>query len=145
MLPQCRRSSVAAWAGDGRLARAWVQFEFDRPTRVDEVLLRLGSWRTTSYPLRVFADDKQVFEGVAPATVGYTTLRLPPTTTCRALRVQLAGAPRGGGNAQVIEVTGKADGHGGGDAGGKARGKLVVHEIELLRGRQTGRGASAGR
>ena len=31
----------------------------------------------------------------------------------------------------MIEVTGKADAHGG-DADPKARGKLVIHEIELL-------------
>ena|SRR5688500_7908747 len=98
--------------------------------RPAEVLLRLGSWRTTSYPLRVLAEDREVFAGVAPSTVGYSTIGFP-ATACRTLRVQLAGAPRGGGNAQLIEVTGKADAHGGDDPNG--RGKLVVHEIELLR------------
>jgi len=93
-------------------------------------VMKLGSWRTTSYPLRVFADDRQVFEGIAPATVGYSTLRFPPTA-CRTLRLQLAGKPAGGGNAELIEVTGKADVNGGDDA--KARGRLVIHEIELLR------------
>jgi hypothetical protein len=121
----------SSWTSDNQLGSAWVQFEFDRPTQVSELLMRLGSWRTTSYPLRVFADDKEVFDGIAPATIGYTTLPLP-ATACRTIRVQLAGAPRGGGNAQLIEVTGKADAHGG-DADPHARGKLVVHEIELLR------------
>jgi hypothetical protein len=46
-------------------------------------------------------------------------------------RVQLAGKPAGGGNAELIEVAGKADSHGGDEA--KARGRLVIHEIELLR------------
>jgi hypothetical protein len=107
-----------------------VRFEFDKPTEVTEVVLRLGSWRTTGYPLRVFADDREVFAGVAPSTVGYSTLRFP-ATACRTLRVQLAGMPRGGGNAELIEVTGKADERGGDDRA--ARGKLVIHEIELLR------------
>jgi hypothetical protein len=121
----------SSWSSEDALSTAWVQLEFDRPTQVSAVLMRLGSWRTTSYPLRILADDKEVFDGIAPATIGYTTLPLP-ATACRTIRIQLAGAPRGGGNAQLIEVTGKADAHGG-DAGPNARGKLVIHELELLR------------
>jgi hypothetical protein len=119
----------SSWSSSDRMSTAWVQFEFDRPTRVSDIVMRLGSWRTTSYPLRVFADDKPVFEGVAPSTVGYSTLHFPPTA-CRTLRLQLAGKPRRGGEGDLIEVTGKADAHGGDDA--KARGKLVIHEVELL-------------
>ena len=128
-------NEATSWTSSDGTDRAWVQFEFDRPREVSDVLLRLGSWRTTSYPLRAFADGRQVFEGIAPSTVGYTTLRFPPTT-CKTLRVQLAGTPRGGGNAQLIEVTGKSDAHGGEDA--TARGKLVIHEIELLRSAERG-------
>ena len=123
-------NEASSWTSDDQLNNAWVQFEFNRPTEANEVLLRLGSWRTTSYPLHVLADDREVFNGVAAATIGYTTLPIP-ATSFKKLRVQLAGAPKGGGNAQLVEITGKADAHGGEDA--KARGKLVIHEIELLR------------
>jgi hypothetical protein len=119
----------SSWASSDRIANAWVQFDFDRPTRVSDIVMRLGSWRTTSYPLRVFADDNQVFEGITPSTVGYSTLHFPPTA-CRTLRLQLAGKPSRGDGADLIEVTGKADVHGGDDA--KARGRLVIHEVELL-------------
>ena len=124
-------NETTRWSSEGRMNNAWVQFEFDQPAGVHQILLRLGSWRTTSYPLRVFADDREVFAGVASSTVGYTTIRLP-AGAYRTLRVQLSGTPRGGGNAQLIEITGKADAHGGADS--NARGRLVIHEIELLRG-----------
>jgi hypothetical protein len=133
-------NEATAWTSANQLSDAWVQFDFPAPTRVNEIVLRLGSWRTTSYPLRVFADGKEVFAGVAPSTVGYSTLRFP-VATCRNLRIQLAGVPRGGGNATLIEVTGKADANGGDDA--KARGKLVIHEVELLHSRTDSIAANA--
>jgi hypothetical protein len=123
-------NEASSWTSDDELDNSWVQFEFDGPTKVNEVVLRLGSWRTTAYPLRVLVDDREVFKGIAPATIGYTTLKVPPTAFHK-LRLQLAGIPKGGGNAQLVEITGKADPHGGDET--NARGKLVVHEIELLR------------
>ncbi|MFT3788267.1 MAG: discoidin domain-containing protein [Tepidisphaeraceae bacterium] len=120
----------SSWSSTNKLSDAWLQFDFDAPTKIDELVARFGSWRTTSYPIRVFADDKAVFEGIASSTIGYTTIRFPGTT-CKTLRIQLAGTPSNGGNAELIEVTGKTDTHGGDDA--KAKGKLVIHEIELLR------------
>jgi hypothetical protein len=125
----CDDNEASAWVSDDQMDRAWVRFEFDQPVQVGEVILRLGSWRTTSWPLRLYADDREVFAGVAPATVGYSTLRFD-ATRCRTLRLQLAGAPRRGGNAPLIEVTGRADPHGGDDA--RAAGKFVIHEIELF-------------
>ncbi|WP_428941046.1 sugar-binding domain-containing protein [Fontivita pretiosa] len=122
-------NEASAWTSDERLERAWVQFEFDQPRQVSQLVLRLGSWRTTSWPLRVFADGQEVFAAVAPATVGYTTLEIPPTC-CRSVRLQLAGSPRAGGNAELVEVTGQADTHGGDNP--RATGKLVIHEIELF-------------
>jgi lysophospholipase L1-like esterase len=40
----------------------------------------LANWRTRSYPLRITVDDKTVFTGKAPLSLGYVTLSFPPVT-----------------------------------------------------------------
>lgn len=47
------------------------------------------------------ADDKEVFAGIAPSTIGYSTLKFPATR--KKLRVQLAGVRKSGGDADLIE------------------------------------------
>ena len=67
---------TTAWANDGNRSTAWLRLEFDRPTTVEQLVMRLGSWRTRSYPLRVTADERTViFDGVAPRTVGSAELQ----------------------------------------------------------------------
>ncbi len=46
------------WASDGVLADAWMEFQFDQPQRVDEVVLKLIGWRLRSYPLRITLDGR---------------------------------------------------------------------------------------
>jgi beta-galactosidase len=120
---------TTAWSNDGKASTAWLRLEFDRPTTVNQLVMRLGSWRTKSYPLRVIADDgKVVFDGVAPRTVGYSTLAFGPVT-CRALRLELTGAAQQTVGQDLVEVTGKTDPNGGANRGGKSM--LSIHELEV--------------
>jgi len=119
---------TTAWSNDGQRSTGWVRVEFDQPTQVSELVMRLGSWRTRSYPLRVTADDGHVvFTGVAARTVGYSTLRFPPVS-CRALRIELAGDQLQTDAPDLVEVTGKTDRNG---ATGGGRGTLSIHELEI--------------
>lgn len=77
---------MSAWASDGKLDAAWVANEFARLARVSEVVLKLTGWRTQSYPLRVLVDDRVVFSGDTPRTLGYVTLSFPPSAG-RRLRI----------------------------------------------------------
>lgn len=123
-------NEVSAWASDGKLDAAWVAYEFARPARVSEVVLKLTGWRTQSYPLRVLVDDKVVFSGDTPRTLGYVTLSFPPAAG-RRLRIELIGAASNRdafGN--IIEIPGTPDPQSAAGKGG-AKSTLSIIEIEI--------------
>ncbi len=80
------------WSSDGRIATAWIKYDLEQMATVSELTLKLGNWRTRSYPIRISIDDKIVFGGSTPQTLGYVTLLLPPTTG-RSLKIELTGPP----------------------------------------------------
>ena len=71
-------SEDTEWKNDGRLSTAWITYEFDAPTRVDEAVLKLTGWRKRQYPLQIFADDFLVWEGKTDVSLGYVHLPLKP-------------------------------------------------------------------
>jgi hypothetical protein len=123
---------TTSWSNDGNSASGWIRFTFERPTRVNEVTLKLAGWRTRSYPLRVKVDDKVVFAGETPRSLGYATLSFAPTEG-KTLTIEPAGRSRDkdafGG---IVEVTGNKDNPAEGAArnsGGRPTLQIVEAEI----------------
>jgi lysophospholipase L1-like esterase len=73
-------NETTEWVSDGKPADAWIKYEFARPERISEVTLKPANWRTRSYPLRITVDDKEVFRGETPRSLGYVTLAFSPVT-----------------------------------------------------------------
>jgi hypothetical protein len=116
------------WLSDGKLTNAWIKYEFAQPARISEVTLKLANWRTRSYPIRIMVDDKPVYTGETPRSLGYVTLTFPPVTG-RSLKIELAGRPIDvDAFGQIIEVTGKKDTEA---AAEKDKGTLSIVEIEI--------------
>lgn len=122
-------NETTSWSSDGKLANAWVAYELPQAGPISEVSLKMGGFRTRSYPLRLFVDDKQVFEGWTPPSLSYVTLTFPPTVG-KTLKIQLIGNSREGDAAPgVTELQNAANAAVTGDT--KAKGTLVVIEAEL--------------
>ena len=107
---QTARNSIdddetTAWASDGNLSHAWIEYRFDRPRTVGELTLRLPGWRMRAYPLRVTLDGRTVYEGVPPNSYGYVTLPLRPRTGS-SLRISLTGPTIDrDGNGNIMHIT----------------------------------------
>ena len=86
-------NEVTNWSNDGQLNSAWIKYTLDRPATVSEVTLKLASWRTTSYPLRISIDGKVVFEGNTAPGLGYVTITFPPARG-RELKLEMTAPPR---------------------------------------------------
>lgn len=71
-------SEDTEWKNDGKASTAWITYELERPTRVDEVVLKLTGWRKRQYPLEIYADDMLVWEGKTDVSLGYVHLPLAP-------------------------------------------------------------------
>lgn len=48
-------------------------------SNIDEVTMKLVGWPTQSYPVRILVDDKVVFAGNTPRSLGYVTLPSRPS------------------------------------------------------------------
>lgn len=79
-----------SWSNDNKLATAWICYEFDRVTAPTELTLKLVGWRQRTYPLRVLVDDREVYRGTPPRSLGYVTVPLRAATG-RSLKIELTG------------------------------------------------------
>ena len=94
------------WKNDGKRATGWIQFDLERSATVSEITLKLGGWRSKSYPLRVTVDGKEAYKGITPKSLGYVTLPLKPASG-KAVRIELAGDIDEKDEFGMVEVTGK--------------------------------------
>ena len=118
------------WSSDGPLPAAWVKYDFDRATQVSEVVLKLVSWRTQSYPVRISVDNTVVFSGQTPRSLGYVTIKFKPVIG-RSLKIELTGGVSNRdafGN--IIEIPGTPDPQ---SAAGRKTGasSLGIVEVEI--------------
>jgi hypothetical protein len=123
-------NEVTSWSNDGRLATAWIKYDLARASRIGEIVLKLGGWRTRAYPLRITVDDKVVFAGVTPQSLGYVTIPFSPVTG-KSIKIELTGGARSfdpfGNIVELADATNAAVTSGGGDA----KGTLDVVEVEV--------------
>ncbi len=123
------------WSSDGRIVTAWIKFDFKQTATVKELTLKLGAWRTRSYPIRISIDEKVVFSGSTPTSLGYVTLMLPPTTGW-SLKIELTGPPTDVDSfGNIVEITGQKD-----EAGKSQNGTLSIVEIEIYESVRNGPG-----
>jgi len=118
------------WASDGKIANGWIKYDFAQPASVGEVTLKLTGWRTQSYPIRVLVDDKVVFAGATPRSLGYVTFTFPPVMGA-SLKIELAGSA-GDRDAfgNIIEIPGTLDPQSSAGKSG-AKSTLSIVEIEI--------------
>ena len=123
------------WHNDGSLATAYIDYRLRQPARIGEVVLKLNSFRTRSYPLRILVDGHIVWEGMTERSLGYITLIFKPQTGST-VRIQLM-APATLKDSVAGELSGKklddeTTNGGGVDSGHLAgSGHLSIIETEL--------------
>lgn len=108
--------------GDG----AWITYQFEKEQLVNEVCLKLGRWRRTSYPVRLLVDGREVWSGSTPRSLGYVTLSFDAVKG-RSLSVALDGVTSIRDEfGQIVEVTGVVD-----QASAEKSGILAIVEAEV--------------
>ncbi|MDO4171432.1 MAG: DUF4982 domain-containing protein [Prevotellaceae bacterium] len=62
------------WSSDGIIDNAWLKVTLERPAAISQIALRMAGFRTTSYPLQVFAhingERRLVWQGFTPKNLG---------------------------------------------------------------------------
>jgi hypothetical protein len=121
---------TTSWSASGGGSSGWIRFEFDRRARASEVTMKLAGWRTKSYPVRVLVDQKVVFTGRTPRSLGYVTLTFPPTEG-KTLTIESSGrSAEQDAYGGIVEVTGQKDTATTRSASGKSAALQIV-EAEI--------------
>jgi hypothetical protein len=109
-------------------AGASITYKLARPAELREIELKLTGWRERSYPLRVFVDGEQVYQGVTPKSLGYVVLPLTPRKGS-SVRIALDGAADDKGAIKLSEVANQANVDTG--SKGLSKGALSIVEAEF--------------
>lgn len=120
-------NELSSWASDSIAENAWIRLDLAEPEPISQVKLKVASHRTTSYPILIAIDGREVWRGSVGRTLTYDTIELEPTDG-RSVTIALEGVtqvqdPFG----DLIEVTGVRDQSGEEDV----RDRLDILEIEL--------------
>lgn len=123
-------NELSDWVNDGQLGTAWITYTLQEKSNIDEIDLKLNNFRSRSYPLEVFVDDKLVFDGNTAVTLGYCTLSFPRTKGGK-VTIKLKNAPFTAKENNQVEMGGKKldDGVARNDA--NAKGTLSIIEADI--------------
>ena len=117
------------WTSDGKAANAWIKYEFAKAENINQVVVKLVGWRTGTYPLKISVDDKVVYTGISPRSLGYVTFSFP-TTRGKSVKIELTGnAENRAALGNIVEITGAADPNSAANKGEK--GSLGIVEAEI--------------
>ncbi len=118
------------WSNNGLLKTGWIIYELERDATVSEVELKLAGWRTRSYTIQIFVDDKMVYNGETEKSLGYVALPVTPTKG-RFVKIQLLGVgAESDAFGGIVEVTGKIE-EDGISKSKDPKGQLSIVEAEV--------------
>lgn len=117
------------WASGAKSDSAWIAYTLCEKTRIDEVCLKMGNFRSTTYPIAIYADGVKVWEGWTQKTLGYVHIPLNDAPAARVYTIRMRGDSKAKDAFGMIkEMDGKNDEKQ--SKGGKA---LRIVEVEFLK------------
>lgn len=125
-------NELSDWINDGKISTAWIKYTLKKTTTLDEVNIKLNNFRTKVYPLRIWVDDKIVFEGNTEKSLGYFKALCKPTKG-KVITIQLMNENSGKDDSQIgVEMGGKKldDGIARNDA--NTKGNFSIIEVEFI-------------
>jgi len=83
-------NELTEWSNDGKISTGRITYALDKPSIINECVIKLTGWRSKSYPIRILADGKEVFKGNTLQSLGYITLDLIPILA-KEITIELTG------------------------------------------------------
>lgn len=121
-------NELTQWSYGGN-DKAMIEYELEREANISQVVMKLAGWKSKKYPIRIFVDNKKVFEGSTPTGLGYVTLDVIPNKG-KKVQIELIGNAKDSDAINLVEITGKVD-----QAGLKEEGKTIqqlpIIEVEF--------------
>ncbi|MBD0823709.1 glycoside hydrolase family 2 protein [Aestuariibaculum marinum] len=71
-------NELTEWRNDGKMSTGKITYTLAKPSVVNQCVAKFTGWRSKSYPIRILADDKEVYKGDTKQSLGYITIPLKP-------------------------------------------------------------------
>lgn len=125
-------NELSEWASDGSLENARITYRLAEKAAVDDICIKLAGWRSKSYPIEVYADDKLVWSGDTEKSLGYVHLEIAEPILTDTYTICLYGrASEADAFGQIKELGGGAANESDRKTAGKHTLRIV--EIEFLK------------
>ncbi|QOG00568.1 glycoside hydrolase family 2 protein [Flavobacterium sp. MDT1-60] len=97
-------NELTEWKNDGNINTGTITYTLSKPSIVNEIVVKLTGWRTKIYPIRILADEKEVFKGSTTQSLGYITISLEPVLAEK-ITIELIGVnTEKDGFSKIVEV-----------------------------------------
>ncbi|HEX9601766.1 MAG TPA: beta-galactosidase, partial [Mariniflexile sp.] len=83
-------NELTEWTNDGRINTGQITYTLAKPSVVTACVVKLTGWRTKSYPIRILADEEEVYQGKTWQSLGYITIPLKPVLA-KKITIELIG------------------------------------------------------
>ena len=124
-------NELTEWTNDGRISSGWIRYVFAGKAQVSEAVLKLTGWRSRRYPIRIFVDDKLVYNDTTERSLGYITINFPPVSGST-VEIELSGREEAKvKKEQVAEVAGTKELDLYHETSGNYSGQLRIVEAEF--------------
>ncbi|ADY54267.1 glycoside hydrolase family 2 sugar binding protein [Pseudopedobacter saltans DSM 12145] len=125
-------NELSDWVNDGKLATAWISYVLKEEAPVSEVVMKLNNFRSKIYPLKIYVDNRLVFNGNSKKSLGYFTATFPPTKG-KTVKIELGGSAKTEGKDYGAEVGGKKLDDGVTRDDVNTKGSLSLIEVEIYK------------
>jgi hypothetical protein len=65
------KNERSEWGSDGNLSNAWITYTLEKSAPIDNICIKLSSFRSKSYPIEIYAGDQKVWSGFTNKSLGY--------------------------------------------------------------------------
>jgi hypothetical protein len=117
------------WTSAGIADSAWVTYELCENTKVDEICLKMGNFRATTYPIAVYAGDSMVWKGWTPKSLSFIHIPLKNAPASSRYTIRMLGnSTTRDAFGEVKEMDSRND-----EKKNSEHSKLKIIEIEFLK------------
>lgn len=88
----CDGVENTTWESSGELDKAWITFTLAERTAIDELTMKTKGFRSTTYPIAVYADSTKVWEGWTPKSLSYIHIPLPNCPEATTITIRSMGS-----------------------------------------------------
>ena len=85
------RNENSSWSSKAHADSAWISYRLVEQAAIDQLCMKMKGFRTTSYPIAVYAGDSLVWRGVTPKGLGYVHIRLRNCPPAQTYTIRLTG------------------------------------------------------